>query len=162
MKSPRTKTSISRRALFGVIIIATAIAGWAVWRSTALPEDSPLAQMYRTEADLAALVTAVEQYNEIHGAYPPSGIAGLERAAEALSERVNFLPDGPPRDAWGRQYQYELEADGLYYVYSFGADGETGGDAAVDDISDDPRQTWRHIYRAAQRDYEPGTTDDAH
>lgn len=162
MKNPRTKTSISKRALFAAIILATALAGWAVWRSTALPEDSPLAQMYRTEADLAALVTALEQYHDTHGAYPPPGVEGLQLAAEALSEHVNFLPDGPPRDAWGRQYQFEHEPEGLYYVYSFGADGDTGGDASNDDISNDPRHTWRYIYRDAQRDYQPAPTDDAH
>lgn len=109
--------------------------------SLMVPVDSPRARMFRTEADLTSLVTALETYKADKGEYPPSGPAGLRMATDHLSRTANYMPDGPPPDGWGRPYCYvraqdyagsdtvlrdsggNCHAPGTYQLYSAGEDG---------------------------------------
>ncbi len=138
-----------------------------------LPADAPLARMYRTEADLALLVTAVESYFNAHRRYPPAGPEGLRIATDHLSKTVDYLPDGPPLDAWGQPYCYAphtayrktgagaLRGDDGYYaaetyqIYSLGADRDPGIDDPVkrqDNISSwDASKSWRTVYHARNK-----------
>ena len=152
--------------VFGLIL-----ASFYFLLSLHLPKDAPLARMYRCEADLAFLIKAVDHYHEVKGEYPAAGAEGLAEATRLLSAKVNYLPDGPPPDAWGRAYQYVPHAQygqpqwqalrcgeafcapGAYQIYSAGADGDAGmNDPAkrADDIcSWDPSKPWRAVYREA-------------
>ncbi len=140
-----------------------------------LPEDAPLARMYRTEADIAFLKKAVENYYKIKGSYPRAGQEGLNEAARLLSANANYLPGGAPPDAWGHEYCYvphESYGDpqwhalsvngvycegGTYQVYSAGMDGDPG----VEDLSKradnitawDESKSWRPVYRAANKSF---------
>ena len=140
-----------------------------------MPEDAPLAPMYRTEANLTALCTAVDTYFEAHEAYPPAGAGGLRLATDHLSRNVPYLPDGPPRDAWDQPFCYvpntEYDRPGAgalrdaggypardtYQVYSVGANGAPGHDdetKRLDNITSwDPDRMWRAVYHEHQRTY---------
>lgn len=168
---------LPRRALTyvaaGLFLAAATLAGWMLVSAARLPQDAPLAQMYRAEAGLAALMKAVETYQAAYGAYPPAGREGLRQAAAHLSGAANFLPDGPPLDPWGRDYVYAPSreydvADSLalrdesgfysaqtYQLYSMGADGDPGIDqpgARRDNISNwDPEKPWRSVYKERNR-----------
>jgi hypothetical protein len=129
-----------------------------------LPEDAPLARMYRTEADLRALVTALSIYYSAHKAYPPPSHHGLRLATDFVSRNADYFPEGPPPDAWGRPFRYVLRppypqgtvspADG-FWLYSAGDDGEDGLDDPAkqhDNIcSWDPSKSWRAFYRELNR-----------
>jgi len=139
-----------------------------------LPEDAPLARMYRTEADLAGLAKAVDTYFRDHGGYPPAGPEGLRAATDNLSRNANYFPHGPPPDAWGRPYHYvphaayeadptALKAGGAhcapdsYQLYSAGADGEAGIDEPGrrrDNICTwDETRSWRAVYGESNREF---------
>lgn len=151
-------------------------AGTCLYLSLRLPEDAPLPRMYRTEAALRALATAVEAYRDAHGAYPPGGPAGLDAAVRLLSRKVDYMPGGAPEDAWGRPFryvphtQYEAPdspalrapggapyAPGAFQLYSDGADGDSGlanPGAQRDNITNwDAARSWRPVYRAATTPY---------
>ena len=156
--------------VFGFIL-----ASFYLLLSLRLPKDAPLARMYRCEADLAFLAKAVDHYHEVHGTYPPAGTEGLAEATRLLSAKANYLPDGPPLDAWDHPYHYVPHtqyddpqwqalrcgetfcAPGTYQLYSDGGDGDAGmGDAAkqADNICNwDAAKTWRTVYREANKAY---------
>jgi hypothetical protein len=153
-------------APFGILAAAWLYYSWRI------PADSPLAQMYRTEVDLRALVTALETYRDAHGAYPPSGPEGMALAVEVLSGEPGYMPDGPPPDAWGRPFRYlaagdyegagaQAFSDGDEYfvhsefqLFSVGADGEAGYDDTApqrDNINNWERHKgWRAHYHELQ------------
>ena len=156
-----------------------------------MPYDAPLARMYRTEADLAFLAKAVDTYKRDNGQYPPAGADGLRRATDHLSRHANYVPEGPPPDSWGHYYYYvpatqyaEPESAALkcgdarssaarssaaycapdtYQLYSAGADGDPGLDAAEgrrDNICNwDRSKPWRAAYRDLNRAFMRQTGD---
>ena len=154
--------------VFGLIL-----ASFYLLLSLRMPEDAPLARMYRTEADIAFLKKAVENYHALKGVYPPAGPEGLLEATRLLSAKANYLPDGPPPDGWGRPYRYVPHAQygepqwqaircgdaccapDTYQIYSEGADGDPGIDDPAkrqDDIcSWDESKAWRTAYREANK-----------
>lgn len=139
--------------------------------SLRLPEDAPLARMYRTEADIAFLKKAIEHYREMKGAYPPAGHQGLFEATRVLSAKADYVSGGPPPDGWDRPYHYVPHAQyaepqwqalrsgdaycapDTYQLYSAGADSDPGLDDAVKQqdniLSWDSSKTWRAVYREA-------------
>ena len=149
--------------------------------SVRMPNDAPLARMYRTEADLRALSTSIRAYVDAHGVYPPQGAAGLQSATACISHKADYFPQGPPLDGWGRPFcyvshtDYQREGSGAimqqgmylapdtYQLYSCGADGDSGLDdiaARRDNIcSWDPAKTWRTVYHELQTTYYAATPD---
>ncbi len=170
----RTKTGCFFAAFFAIILFFSGVMSfWIV--SIATPEDSPRARMFRTEADLRALKTAIETYHNEYGAYPPGGPKGLQKAINFLSRHVNYLPDGGPGDAWGNPFhyvpasQYDLPDSGAlrgdhgwyapdtYQLYSPGMDGYPGFEETLkqrDNITSwDENRSWRDLYSQRQRKY---------
>ena len=152
-----------------LIVGGAALLAVFVVTSLKLPYDAPLARMYRTEADVAALARAVEMFKQARGQYPPPGIEGLRQATDFVSGSRGFFPDGPPPDAWGRPYKYVAHTDygnpgwgalrcgdsfcalDSYQLYSVGADGETG---TRDDISSwDNSMPWRPVYNLMNEEF---------
>ena len=166
-------TSSQRRWRTGCFLAAAPLALLAAWwlaRSLALPNDSPLARMYRTETILTVLANAVDAYHAEYGTYPGPGRPGLDAAINLLATKANYLPGGTPYDAWGRPYRYipstAYNAPGsealrcgqdfcqpeTYQLYSAGADGHPGVDddaTRVDNITSwEPDKPWRAVYHA--------------
>ncbi len=168
-------SSESRRRLWKVLLFLTAgmgvvVGGVYVIVAMRLPEEAPLARMYRTEASLTALARAIDGYRIAKGAWPPPGPEGLKMATDHLSREAGYLPDGPPSDAWGRPFVYVPSdayaapgsralpnaeggycAPDSYQVYSMGADGDPGLEqpAAAEDniVRWDDSRPWRALYR---------------
>ena len=162
------------RGCFGGCVILTLIPLAAlvmfVLYSLQVDPDSPIARMYRTEADLRALMKAVDTYHaELH-TYPPAGPEGLRAATDYLSRKGHYLPGGPPPDGWNRTFTYvpssAYEASGTgalrtetgffapdtYQIYSTGADGDSGrnnsGGLSDNIVSWDPNLAWRAHYES--------------
>lgn len=169
-------SSEPRRRLWKVVLFLMAgagilVAGVCLILAGRLPEDAPLARMYRTEATLAALARAIDGYHAARGAWPPPGPDGLRMATDHLSRVAGYLPDGPPPDAWGRPFVYvpngayvepgsqalqdeqgRYHAPDSYQVYSTGGDGDPGleqrGAAADNIVHWDDSRPWRALYRS--------------
>lgn len=162
--------------LFAGAVLAALVVALGLWlMAWRLPLEAPLARMYRTEADLAVLVRAVDTYRDALGEYPPAGVAGLELATKHLSQTADYFPGGPPSDGWGRPFRYVphgqyLEADSgaqrvegrffapdTYQLYSVGGDGASGLDdpaKRADTICNwDASRLWRPVYRRRNRRY---------
>jgi hypothetical protein len=143
-----------------IVVVAALILIPAFTRDT----DSPIARMYRTEADLASLANAIDSYYDAKGVYPPPGDVGLAVALEHISQTVDYFPGGPPFDGWGRGFHYvphsayatrdsgalmdgEYFAPDSYQLYSSGADGDAM--TLEDNITSwNTDQPWRAVYEA--------------
>jgi hypothetical protein len=155
-----------------LLAIVVALMGTIARRTT----SELVAAMYRTEANLTAIESAIRAYKIQYIALPPSGTEGLQKAIDELDRTVNFYPEGVPKDGWDRTYIYvnsddygrenslaiKDAASGQYHnpdgyqLYSLGADGKRSpedGATAPDRFNDDninnwdKRESWRAVYR---------------
>jgi len=146
-----------------------------------MPIDSPVPMMFRTEAQMQAILSAIEKYHEMNGVYPPSGIDGQKAAVAALNSTVLYLTE-LPQDAWNRHFVYVRASDydkatsgaiknsvtgqfynpDTYQLYSLGMDGKQSRDDEPADLDStnadnvnnwDSHRTWRKVYRARQKTY---------
>jgi len=178
-----SETPFRRQSLRGcrclVLIPLLLVTAGAVYLGLSewfVPDGSPLARMYRTEADLTALATVIRMYHNAHGVYPPGGPPGFQAAIRDISKSTQYFPDGAPPDAWGHPYRYipnsEYEGVGsgalrasdrgyfapdTFQLYSTGMDGQAGVDepeARRDNITSwDESRPWRRLYGERQRTY---------
>jgi general secretion pathway protein G len=105
------------------------------------------------QADKAKQQAASTQIKMIKGALEtmyldigrfPKNDEGLELLANnSNSNNVNlwngpYLDEEVPLDPWGNPYQYQFTESGgnnrPFYLYSFGSDGQQGGDGMAEDI----------------------------
>ena len=134
-----------------------------------------MAQLYRTEVGLTALVTAVESYKQDLGNYPPAGQEGLRLATRHLSKNANYMPDEQALDAWGHPYVYvpsdayaqpnsgALQVQGVYLapntfqIYSPGMDNDPGFEAPLrrrDNVTSwEPDRPWRGAYKELHKQF---------
>jgi len=110
------------------------------------------------QADRARVQTAQAQVRMLRGAletmrldigrYPTQeeGLQLLVRPSgdSRLAQRWKgpYLEDGVPDDPWGTPYQYSPQASGMhaFVLYSFGADGQRGGDGYDADVGQLPQE----------------------
>lgn len=87
-----------------------------------------------TKASIRAICDAVDQYAiENAGRFPES----IEELVTPDDSGYSFLKDETiPLDPWKNEFQYEPPSGpgGKYRVYSFGADGQPGGEGENADI----------------------------
>lgn len=111
-----------------------------------------------SQADKAKVQTAQTQVRMLRGSletmrldigrYPTQeeGIRLLvqQPGDSKLSQRWKgpYLEDGLPDDPWGNPYQYSPQPTGThsFTLYSFGADGKSGGEGYDADVGQLPRQ----------------------
>ncbi|MEO8039635.1 MAG: type II secretion system major pseudopilin GspG [Betaproteobacteria bacterium] len=92
-----------------------------------------------TKAQIDALEKALDAYRLDVGRYPTT-----EQGLVALDVRPNneakwqgpYLKKAVPPDPWGKPYQYRSPGEkGEFDLYSFGKDGQAGGDGENADIT---------------------------
>lgn len=90
------------------------------------------------KAQINLLGTALDSYRLDIGSYPTT-----EQGLEALRSQPQGVEDwnGPylskkiPEDPWGNEYQYKCPGEhGDYDLYSYGADGKSGGEDENADV----------------------------
>jgi type II secretory pathway pseudopilin PulG len=176
----RKKGTTPSFTIAGILVVAAVLV--TLFSAVILPSmlrkrGSELrAAMYRTEANLVAIESAIRAYRDRYEALPPSGKRGLELAVEELNRDVVFYPEGVPKDGWGQDYVY-VNADDYegehslairdagselchnprgYQLYSVGSDGKGSpedGPMAGDRLNDDNinnwdgKRSWRTVYR---------------
>jgi len=96
----------------------------------------------KVRSDIASLESALEQYSLDLFNYPTSaqGLAALSSPPQGVDTAL-YRQGGYIRrvqmDPWGNPYQYQIpgtRSGGRYDVFSFGADGQPGGEGPDADI----------------------------
>lgn len=95
----------------------------------------------KARADVAVLEQAIETYRLENLSFPTSaqGLAALTAPPQGLARPDRYREGGYvrrlPQDPWGNPYQYAYPGErGRFDVYSFGADGQKGGEGNDADI----------------------------
>ena len=124
-----------------VVAILAILAAIIVPRIMGRPEE---AKRTKAQIDIKGIEEALNLYKLDSGVYPTT-----EQGLEALVKKPDTAPlplkwkDGgylsrAPQDPWGRPYLYLSPGEhGDFDVYSFGADGEPGGEGKDADV-----QSW--------------------
>lgn len=127
----------SRLAGFTLIELLIVIVILGLLASLVAPNFfSKLASSERAvaKAQMSALGVALDAYRLDVGRYPPS----LQELRESNARRWDgpYLPKDIPMDPWGYEYQYRVPGENgqPYYLFSFGADGQLGGEDSDADI----------------------------
>lgn len=104
-------------------------------------DNQDKAMVQKARADLSSLEQALEMYRLDNFTYPSSeqGLDALVKkptiAPEPRNYRDNAYIRRLPTDPWGNAYQYRFPGEkGRVDVFSFGADGRSGGEGLNADI----------------------------
>ena len=124
-----------------VLIIIGLLAGIVVTRLMGRTEE---AKRIKTAVQIKNLQSSLDLYKLDSGVYPSTD-QGLQALVEkpAVGEMPNNWKEGGyidkiPKDPWGSNYVYISPGiHGDYDLYSYGADGEEGGEGRNADI-----QSW--------------------
>ncbi|SHI46774.1 type II secretion system major pseudopilin GspG [Pollutimonas bauzanensis] len=131
-----------RQAGFSLIEVMVVVVIMGVLAAVIIPNllDRPdQARAVAARQDIGAIMQALKLYRLDNGRYP-SNSQGLKALAEKPATAPipnNWRPylERLPNDPWGSPYQYlNPGANGEIDVFSFGADGQPGGEKADADI----------------------------
>lgn len=90
------------------------------------------ARVGTARAQIELLGTALDSYRLDVGRYPTTeqGLQALRREPSGVRNwNGPYLPREIPKDPWGNEYQYRSPGEhGDYDLWSFGADGQPGGE----------------------------------
>jgi len=124
--------------LMVVVVIMSILALVIVPRIIDRPDQARIA---RVQSDLSTLENAVNLYKLDNFQFPTTsqGLAALVTAPNTEPAPKNYASGGYidrlPQDPWGNDYQYLSPGiHGDFDIFTFGADGTTGGDGANADI----------------------------
>ena len=134
----RTAVGFTLVELMVVIVIIGLLA--TVVMINVMPSQDR-AMVEKARADVSVLEQAVETYRLENLVYPRTehGLDALLRAPAGLARPERYREGGYirrlPTDPWGNPYQYRQPGEhGAFDIYSFGADGVTGGEEDNPDI----------------------------
>jgi len=103
--------------------------------------ETERARITRVKVDITALEDALERYKMENFTYPTTdqGLEGLITKSNLPPEPKHFKQGGYvkrlQKDPWGNDYQYISPGQaGPYDLFTFGADGEPGGEGVNADI----------------------------
>lgn len=99
------------------------------------------AKIKKAKGDIRTLEQAVELYHLDMLDYPEEefGLKALRAAPPSLSDQSRYRQGGYikllPKDPWERDYLYRYPGEfGVYDIFSYGKDGEPGGEGEDADI----------------------------
>lgn len=133
---PDREAGFSLLELMVVVVILSILALVIVPRVIDRPDQARTA---RARSDIAAITSAVQLYRLDNIRYPTTeqGLAALVTRPTTDPQPANWsgYMDRLPVDPWGQSYQYLAPGvHGDFDVFTYGADGVTGGDGADADI----------------------------
>jgi general secretion pathway protein G len=103
---------------------------------------SDQAKVTVAETQLTNISKGLDIYRLDNSHYPSTqqGLEALKSRPTGNPEPKNWNPDGYmksiPQDPWGSDFQYVSPgAEGAYDLYSYGSDGQEGGDGDAADLS---------------------------
>jgi len=127
--------------LMEILIVVVILSILAIMVVPQFMDQPDKARVARAQADIQALQTALSLYKLDNFRYPSTaqGLQALVSKPSGQPEARNWKPGGYlqqlPNDPWGNPYQYlNPGAHGEIDIYSFGADGQPGGEGVDADI----------------------------
>jgi general secretion pathway protein G len=119
-----------------VMVIIGILAALIVPRIMGRPDE---ARRIAARQDIATVVQALKLYRLDNGRYPSTeqGLKALVAKPSSDPVPLNWKPylDSLPNDPWGKPYQYAYPGQhGEMDVWSYGADGQPGGEGNDADI----------------------------
>ena len=121
-----------------VIVILGVLAALIVPQIISRPDE---ARVVAAKQDIATLMQALKLYRLDNQRYPTAeqGLQALVAKPSVAPIPANWKPGGYldrlPKDPWGRPYQYANPGlHGEIDIYSYGADGQPGGEGFDADI----------------------------
>lgn len=146
MSLPYARSIASRRAalqrgftLIEIMVVVVIIGILAVLVVPSVLDRPDQARVVAARQDVAGLMQALKLYRLDNGRYPSSA-QGLKALVERpttppLANQWRSYLDRLPNDPWGNPYQYlSPGVHGEVDVFSFGADGQAGGENYDADI----------------------------
>ena len=123
-----------------VVVVIIGLLATVVMINVMPSQDRAMAEKAR--ADISVLEQAIETYRLENLAYPPQqdGLQALVRAPAGLARPERYRQGGYirrlPEDPWGNAYQdrHPGSHGGAFDVFSYGSDGNEGGDGDAADI----------------------------
>ncbi len=127
--------------LMEILIVVVILSILAIMVVPQFMDQPDKARVARAQADIQALQTALSLYKLDNFHYPSTaqGLQALVSKPAGQPEARNWKPGGYlqqlPNDPWGNPYQYlNPGVHGEIDIYSFGADGQPGGEGMDADI----------------------------
>ncbi|MGG5571527.1 type II secretion system major pseudopilin GspG [Vibrio diazotrophicus] len=127
--------------LLEIMVVVVIIGILASLVAPSLLGNVDTAKQKTTAGNISSLENALERYRLNHGGYPTTdqGLEALVSKPRGNPEPRNYPEEGYlkrlPKDAWGNDFQYLSPGDhGKVDVFSFGADGQEGGEGLNADI----------------------------
>ena len=121
-----------------VVVVLGVLAALIVPKVMSRPDE---ARVVAARQDIASIVQSLKLYKLDNHRYPTTeqGLAALVAPPTIAPPAPNWKPGGYlerlPKDPWGNPYQYlNPGLRGEIDVYSFGADGISGGEGVDADI----------------------------
>ena len=122
-----------------VVVILSILASIVVPKIMSRPEEARIA---KASQDIRAIGAALDLYRLDNFSYPTTdqGLSALVTPPGDLQSGANWKQGGylerVPKDPWGNEYLYlSPGSHGEYDLYSWGADGASGGGDAAADIN---------------------------
>ena len=139
--SPRISiaTSLERGfTLIEIMVVVVIIGLLAAFVAPNLMGNVDTAQINRARQDIRNIETSLNLYRLDNFRYP-STVEGLEalvsNPGESVAPNWKQYLNRLPRDPWNNVYQYQNPGQrGEFDVFSFGADGQQGGEGINADI----------------------------
>lgn len=121
--------------LLVVLVILGLLAGYVAPKYFSQVGKS---EVKTAQAQMGALEKALDQYRIDTGHYPSTeqGLGALDaKPADEAKWDGPYLKKTVPNDPWGKPYQYRMPGEhGELDLFSFGRDGQPGGNGADADI----------------------------
>lgn len=118
-----------------VLVIIGLLVGYVAPRYFAQVGKS---EVKAARAQIKALEDALDQYRLDVGRYPGAdqGLAALNAQPSGEARWAGpYLKKALPKDPWGQDYQYKIPGEhGEFDLFSFGKDGQPGGEGEAADI----------------------------
>lgn len=135
----RTQRGITLIELLVVLTILAFISALVV--INVLPERDRAA-VRKAELDIKTISQALDMYRLDMMVYPTTSqgldalvVAPADAPAVSNYRPGGYIPRGAAVDPWGNPYQYRQPGDhGVFDVFSYGADGQPGGEGVNADI----------------------------
>lgn len=141
----KTKGILLRRpgfTLIEIMVVVVIIGLLSALVGPRLIGQSEEAKIKTTRTQIAQLEQVLGLFHLDNGFYPTTdqGLSALVTLTSIPPEPLNYKKNGymkkVPKDAWGREFIYECPGrHGDFDLYSYGADGEDGGEGANADIN---------------------------
>lgn len=121
-----------------VVVILGILASIVVPRIMGRPDE---ARLVKVQTDIRAVGSALELYRLDNFRYPTTdqGLEALVKRPAGADAAPNWKAGGYldrlPKDPWGNAYQFLAPGlQGVYDLYSFGADGRPAGEGINADV----------------------------